>query len=238
MKIKLYKLALFITALFIFGCTSSDDDFDSESSSANETSQLEYERVPFMVQSENAKLNDNSLRKSENKNNGNGVYIVPFYSDNPGWFAEFPIEDQDGKLTHVLVIDFPLNGEDRALVFSETEMMVNFNSQGPVMYIYELGVGVTYHSYCKVRDGFYKGRIKTTYIGRDYYEPFDGVIDNYWWGPGTKDEPVPTVTDKNGRFHVKATLSSTSGSCGDSTIDFSYTYQIANGKITQTSSLH
>ena len=65
MKIKLYQLTLFITALFIFGCTSSDDDFGSESSSANEMSAPDYQKIYDMGYLGNAKLNDDNLFKGD-----------------------------------------------------------------------------------------------------------------------------------------------------------------------------
>jgi hypothetical protein len=225
------KKLIYLLTLSLFVCLSCSKDEPIEIVNQDEMSALEFERVPFMIQAENAKLNDNSLRKSEN--NGNGVYIVPFYSDDGRWYAEFPIYDQDQNLTHAIIIDFPPNGEDRALVFSETEMMVNFTSHGPRILIYEFGVGYTYYNYCYEdnRDGIYKGRGKTEYIPVD--RDGDGNIDFYYWGPY-----AGTTADKNYIFHFKSTLTSTSAECGDSTIDFSYTYQSANGKLRITSSLN
>jgi len=239
MKIKLYQLTLFITTLFIFGCTSSDDNFDSESLSANEMSAPDYQKIYDMGYLGNAKLNDDNLFKGGN--NGNGVISVAFYSNAGLWWAEFPIYNKGGDLTHLLIVDFPQNGEDRALVFSETEMMVNFNSHGPRMFLVELGVGITHSNHCdEDRNGIYKGRVKTTYNGYDLSEPSDGIIDLYHWGPNAEG----TVMDKNFIFHIKSTLtdahSFNPNFCPDPTesIEFSYTFQSANGKIRQTSSLH
>ena len=223
-----------IVALCMFGCSASDDELQVENEVANEMSTFDFDRVPFMLQGENGISNKTS---SKSDNNGNGVYIVPFYSDSGRWYAEFPIYDQDQNLTHVLVVDFPPNGEDRALVFSETEMMVNFTSHGPRMFLFELGVGVTYANWCEDRDGIYKARAKTEYIPVDQNN--DGKVDFYWWGPYTNP---PTEMDKNFIFHIKSTLYPTFGHpcLTDLTesIDFSYTYQSANGKIRQTSSIH
>ncbi len=239
MKIKLYQLTLFITALFIFGCTSSDDGFDSESSSVNEMSAPDYQKIYDMRYLGNAKLNDDNLFKGVN--NGNGAISVAFYSNTGLWWAVFPIFDKDGNQTHDLWVDFPQNGEDRALVFSETEMMVNFNSHGPRMFLVEFGVGITHSNHCdEDRNGTYKGRVKTTYNGYDLSEPSDGIIDLYHWGPNA----LGTVMDKNFIFHIKSTLTDAHSFdpdlCPDPTesIEFSYTFQSANGKIRQTSSLH
>lgn len=228
MKIKLYQLTLFITALFIFGCTSSDDDFDSETTFANENRSNEINI--FMEIIENAKSNDNALNKREY--NGNGVYIVPFYSDSPEgseWFAFFPMSESETESVY-MILEFPRNGEDRALVFSETEMMANFTSHDPRLFIIDFATGeILYDNWCDPdRSGLYKGRMKTTYVGRDLYAPFDGVIDNYWWGP---DNGSGTTQDKNGIFHVKATL--TAGPCNvdGEPIAFSYTLQVKNGRL-------
>lgn len=225
---KLLKLILFVGILFIFGCTSSDDGIDSETTFANEN--RSYEIEIFMEIIENAKSNDNALKKSGN--NGNGVYIVPFYSDSPEgdeWFAFFPMSESETESVY-MILEFPRNGEDRALVFSETEMMANFTSHDPRLFIIDFATGeILYDNWCDPdRSGLYKGRIKTTYVGRDLYAPFDGVIDNYWWGP---DNGSNTTQDKNGIFHVKATL--TAGPCNvdGEPVAFSYTLQIKNGRL-------
>lgn len=233
MKTKLYQLTLFITALFIFGCTSSDDDLPSENSSTIKQTEPVFMKFHDLIQQETAKLNDNGLFKSEN--NGNGVKMAAFYSnDDVNWFADFPIYDKDGNLTQLLTIRFPQNGEDRALVFDDTHMMVNFNSHDPRMIIWDPSTGaVTYSNYCEENvSGFYKGRGKTEYWIPEW-EP-----NIYFWGPY-----AGTEGDDNYIFNIKSTLYPASGYiydnwCSDSpisgSVDISYTYQGQNGEIRQT----
>ena len=241
MKTKILTLTV-LALLLMASCQSENDDgFDSKSASANEMSAPDYQKIYDMRYLGNAKLNDDNLFKGDN--NGNGAISVAFYSESGTglWFAEFPIFDKGGNQTHVLVVDFPQNGEDRALVFSETEMMVNFNSHGPRMFLVEFGVGITHSNHCdEDRNGIYKAKVKTTYNGYDLSEPSDGVIDLYHWGPFARG----TVMDKNFIFHIKSTLTDAHSfdpnECPDPTesIEFSYTLQSANGKIRQTSSIH
>ena len=234
MKIKLYQLTLFITALFIFGCTSTDDELEMQSVNQHEISKTEYSKIvdhfDDIYYSINNAPNNSALYKSEN--NGNGVYIVPFYSDSPEdrkWAAFFPMSESATESVYML-LEFPRNGEDKALVFSETEMMANFTSHDPRLFIIDFATEeILYDNWCDPdRSGLYKGRIKTTYVGRDLYAPFDGAIDNYWWGP---DNDSGTELDKNGLFHVKATL--TAGPCNvdGEPVAFSYTLQVKNGRL-------
>jgi hypothetical protein len=224
MKKKFLTLTV-LTLLLMVSCQSeSDDGMDSKSTFANEIPSHDIER--FMEIIGNTKSNDNALNKSGN--NGNGVHIVPFYSDDGRWWAFFPITD-----TRYMVLDFPQNGEDRALVFSETEMMVNFTSHDPRLYIIDFATGEILHdNWCDPdRSGLYKARIITTYIPVD--RDGDGVIDFYWWGPNAPG----TVMDKNGIFHVKATL--TAGPCNvdGEPVAFSYTIQAKNGRQVITTTM-
>ena len=224
MKIKLYRLTLFITALFILGCTSSDEEPEMQSVKQNEISEFEYskmiDRINDMYNSDNRTLNKSG-------NNGKGVEHVAFYSDGGIWAADFPILDEDGIMTHIVHILFPQNGEDRALVFNETEMMVNFTSHDPRLFIDEFGVGIIYDNWCEAEtSGLYKGRGKTEYASKP------GNPDVYWWGPF-----APVEGSDNYIFHIKATL--TAGPCNvnGEPVAFSYTYQGQNGKIRQTSTI-
>ncbi len=233
MKNKLFKLTLFIAALFIFGCTSSDDGFPSESSSENEMSTPDLEKFYDMIVLGNTKLNDDTLFKGEN--NGNGVEIVAFYSNDGFWTASFPIMDKGGILTHWCVIVFPQNGEDRALVFSETEMMVNFNSHDARMFIITSDWEQVVYSNWGEEDvsGLYKGRGKTGYVHPEW------APNAYYWGPF-----APVIGDDNYIFHIKSTLYPTNGggnpwnySSESETVEFSYTLNGQNGKMKQTSTI-
>ena len=223
-----------IVALCMFGCSESADELQVENEVANEMYLPDYQNSIDRIQMEIAKSNENgaqSRSSGENGNNGNGVKIVAFYSNGGFWTAQFPIFDKDGNLTHFLEIAFPQNGEDRALVFSETQMMVNFTSHDPQMYLVDLGTGQAYSNWCEVdRSGLYKGRGKTEYA----IKPDNP--DVYWWGPN-----APVEGSDNYIFHIKATLSPIVGRFCDTdlteSIDFSYTYQGQNGKIRQTSSM-
>jgi len=228
MKIKLYELTLFITALFIFGCTSSDEEAEMHSVKQNEITEMEYSK---MIDRINDIYNSDNRALNKSGNNGKGVKHVAFYSDDGIWSADFPIFDKDGNLTHIVHINLPQNGEDRALVFNETDMMVNFTSHDPRMYIYEFGKGVIYDNWCEAdRSGLFKGRGKTEYVAVD--RDGDGVTDFYWWGPY-----APVDGDKNYIFHIKATLTAEPCNVNGDPVAFSYTYQGQNGNVRITSSI-
>jgi len=232
MKIKFLLLTVLALLLMVSCQSESDDGLGSQSLSTIE------HPVPFsmkfhdLIQQETAKLNDNALFKSEN--NGNGVKFVAFYSDDDWWFADFPIYDKDGNLTQWLTILFPQDGVDRALVFNETDMMVNFTSHDPRMIIWDPDSGdVLYSNFCKEdRSGLYKGRGKTGYINPEW------APKAYFWGPW-----APVEGSDNYIFNIKATIYPASGKiltswCSDSpiseSVDIHYTLNGQNGKMKQT----
>lgn len=106
------------------------------------------------------------MLKSEN--NGNGVYIVPFYSNNligSIWFTELSIYDKNQNLTQVFLIDFHKMVKIEPSCLVNLKMMVNFISDDPRMFIYDIGAGkITYSNWCDDhRSGLYKGRASTAW---------------------------------------------------------------------------
>lgn len=235
LKQYIMKKLIYLLSLSLLVCMScSKDGLQVENEVANEMYLPDYQNTIDRIQMEIAKSNENgaqSRSSGENENNGNGVKIVAFYSNGGFWTAQFPVFDKDGNLTHFFEIAFPQNGEDRALVFNDTEMMVNFTSHDPQMYLVDLRDGQVYSNWCEEdRSGIYTARGKTGYAS------LPGNPDVYWWGPNS-----PTTGDDNYIFHIKATLSPIFGSLCDTdlteSIDFSYTFQGQNGEIRQTSSI-
>jgi len=234
MKSKVLQLVLFVSILVLLACASSENDFYSESLSTIE------QPVPFtmkfhdLIQQVTVKLNDNALFKNEN--NGNGIKIVAFYLDDGFWLADFPIYNKRGETTQILTIAFPQDGVDRALLFSETDMMVNFTSQDPRLFIWDTATkAVVYSNWCEEdRSGFYKGRGKTGYVNPDW------TPKAFFWGPF-----APVQGDDNYIFNIKATLYPASGKIEEhgmvckysplsESVAISYTFQGQNGRIRQT----
>lgn len=226
MKNRLITISLTFAMVFIFGCTSSDDEAILESVKKDNIVNMEYSKI---IDHFNDRYNSDNHTLNKSANNGKGVKHVAFYSDGADtWWAEFPILDENGIMTQVVVIQFPQNGEDRALVFNETEMMVNFISHHPRLFIFDFARWeVIYDNMCEEEtSGLYKGRGKTEYAS------YPGDPNVYWWGPYAGVEG-----SDNYIFHIKATL--TPGECNrdGEPVAFSYTYQGQNGKIRQTSSI-
>lgn len=239
MKTKKYTLLLFATILILSACTSSEDEIEMQGIHKNELDQDELdqdelERVPFMWQALNSNLNDTNLFKSEN--NEKGVKIVAFYSNAGNWYGDFPIYDENGILIQFLTILFPQNGVDRALVFNETDMMVNFTSHDPKMFIWNVSTGlVVYSNWCEDdRNGLYKGRGKTGYINPEW------APEAYFWGPF-----APVEGDDNYNFMIKGTLYPASGYIYEpggvckyfptsESVEINYMLVGQNGKIKQT----
>lgn len=226
-----------LLALLIFGCSPSENEAELQSEFVDEMSSFDL-KVYDMIQAESAKTNSGSSAKNESSKlvneDENRVYIAPMYSNDirPGitWFAYLYVPE-----TSLLMrIDFPKNGDDRVIVFSENEMMVNFTSQGPRILLFDLENGgrVKYGNWCmENQTGLYTMRGNSTYNAID--QDNDGTIDLYHWGPNAEG----TEIDKNFLIHVKSTL--TSNRCADPTgnVEFSYILQSQNGRLRETATI-
>ena len=236
------KLVTCLLTLIIIGCSPSNDELQIEAQFGNEMSQIDFEKIYNVIDFERAieeKNSINSKPSSENGNNGNGVFFVPFYSNYLGgniWYAVLQIPET----SLFIFIDFPQDGDDRAIVFSEDEMMVNFTSQGPRMFIRDAAQGwkVVYSNWCdENKTGLYKIRGRTTYIPVDQNN--DGVVDFYWWGPNAQG----TELDKNFLIHIKSALTNSHSwspeGCIEPTenVDLSYTIQAQNGRLRETATI-
>ena len=218
-------------ALIIFGCTSSDDELQFQNDLQTGITESEFNRIIDIINSEDSKLNDNSLNKGDtNKepNEGdNGVYFVPIYSNNVYngiWYIVWAIPNSDLEV----IVDFPQNGDDRAIVFSENEFMANYTIQGPRVFIWDkANAEVKYSNFCDDnKTGIYSMRTKAEYLPID--QDGDGVTDIYLWGQRWQS------TDKNGRMHVRTTLTDAHSFRGDcpmptEEVDFSFVLQTHNG---------
>lgn len=238
MKSKVLQLILFVSILILSTCASSDNDFPSESLSKIKQPAPFTMKFHDLIQQVTIKLNENALFKNEN--NGNGVKIVAFYSDDGFWLADFPIYNKRGETTQILTIAFPQDGVDKALVFSETDMMVHFTSHDPRLYIWDTETSaVVYSNWCEEdRSGLYNGRGKTGYVNPNWEQKA------FFWGPF-----APLEGDDNYIFNIKATLYPVSGKIYEpgvvckysplsESVAISYTFQGQNGKIRQTFDIH
>ena len=75
--------------LIAFGCSPSDDELELQSEVQNEITEFDFNKMFDAINLADSKLNGNVFNKDENskastegENNGNGVYFVPFYSNN------------------------------------------------------------------------------------------------------------------------------------------------------------
>jgi hypothetical protein len=232
------NLIICLLILLVFGCIRSNDELQLETGFDNKMSQIDFENIYNVIDFEKEIAKKNGLNSKSSGENGNGVYIVPFYSNNLNgntWFAIFQIPET----SLFIFIDFPQDGDDRAIVFSEDEMMVNFSSQGPRMFIRDAAQGwkIVYSNWCdENKTGLYQMRGRTTYIPVD--QDNDGTIDFYWWGPNAPG----TVVDKNFIMHIKSTLTdahSFNGNCPATTeeVDLNYVLQLQNGRLRESGSL-
>lgn len=222
-----------LLALLIFGCSPSENETKLQNKTQNEITDIEFKKVIETIRLENTKLNSTASNKGDNSKASNeadnrGVYFVPIYSNDvrPGvrWYIPWPIPNTNLDM----IVFFPQNGDDRALVFSENEFMANYNIQGPTVYIWDNDINaIKYSNFCDDnKTGIYSMRWKAEYLAID--QDRDGVNDIYLWG-----QPWQS-TNKNGRMHVKTTLTNThsfSGNCPTPTeeVDFSFVLQTHNG---------
>lgn len=219
---------LFLVPFFVFVSCSDDEQFESpdQSKSQDVITANEFNNMIDAINLADSNLNSKTSTKDKNEN---GVYLVPIYSNDVRPWATWYIPWDIPNSTLTVFVDFPQNGDDRALVFSENEFMANYTIQGPTVLVMDRATGnVMYSNYCDdSKSGVYSMRAKAEYLAID--QDGDGVTDIYLWG-----QPWQTV-DKNFRMFVKTTLTdahSFSGDCPNSTkeVDFSFTLQIQSGR--------
>lgn len=195
---KFLKLSLFVVALFIFGCTSSDDE--PEIQGLDQINETEIGQ---------AQLFDN-LRELYNADNGalhkpqGGKDIKPYWAaeysyffTEQGWIVgAFRIPNSD----LVYVYDYPINGEDRIHVQGDWGHMT-WNDKEPKVFIYDLNTGLTvYSNWCEEnRTGFFQENLSGLIDEYDFSG--DGETDVWRIGVGPNHNP-----DSHGEVHIKTTL--------------------------------
>lgn len=229
---KFLKLALFLVILFTLGCTSSDDEPQIQGLDQNNNSPMEFSKIMDYI-----KNNDNSDNGALNKgeNNGNGVYFVPFIS---GAFTEWTLTWDVPNTNLVMLLEYPQDGNDRLLIFSGEEMMINWTSQEPRIFITDYADGkVKYSNWCdENKTGFYHINGKSTWSPVDI--DGDGKTDIYAWNLST--------LGKNFNMKVKTTLTDSQisdtwvwpvqGECREATekVEFTYKGSLSNGRFTES----
>lgn len=149
-------------------------------------------------------------------NNSNGVYFVPFIS---GAIEGATIEFIIPNTSLLAILEYPQNGEDRFMIFSEEEMMINWSSQEPRLFMVDLNDGIVkYSNWCDDnKTGFFHMNGKSTWFPIDI--DGDGETDIYGWDENT--------LGKNFNWRVKTTLT-------DSQISDTWVYPVQGDCITAT----
>jgi len=243
MKIKLYKLTLFITALFIYGCTSSDDiEMDNTLQDNVEMQNVDNNTPPIIGRAEFMKLLKEKYNSVGLNKKGNTKGDKPYWAAEYSWFFT-----EQGQITGAFLIpgtdlvyiyDYPINGEDRIHVKGDWGHMT-WNIKQPKVFIYSITTGlVVYSNWCEEnRTGFFK-------------ENLSGLIREYSFG--TTDEtnvwrigvgPIWNP-DSHGNVHIRTTLTDGQNSeawvyptqgedCRESTtqVDFEVMAKVKNGHI-------
>jgi len=201
MKNQVILLTLSFIVLFIFGCSTFDEEPQIQSVQQNENLNIQYSKLIDYL-----KKLDNSDKGPQNRigeNHGKGVYFVPYSSnltDRGGtWIAVVALGNN-----MLMVSDYPKNGEDRALLFPDDGIMINFTVHNPKLFILHFPDGpgsgyVKYSNRCEENaTGLYRERLRSGgFIPLDF--DGDGEIDVYFID-------FSKVKEEGSMLNVKATL--------------------------------
>jgi len=194
MKIKLYKLALFITALFIYGCTSSDDDIEMQSFQ-NENIQIEgvQEFRDVVLES----LYPNGSLNKINGDEKNKPFRTFEYSNYYDAENEINIAGAWRLPGTSLLIRWHYPQEGDRMTVNGDIGHINWNIREPIVYIVDLADGlVKYSNWCEdERSGFFKenlsGKVQFINVDKDgkwvYGDGNDGPYDVYRISPFEED---------------------------------------------------
>ncbi len=192
MKNKVLIFTLLITALFIFGCTSTDDEPILESVKQNEITNMEYSKMMDYMKDQ---YNSDNGALNKGKNNGNGVQWVLQYSGSP-YYPGFTSSITIPNTNMVIYTAYPLEGDDVAKIQGEW-MMTNWNLTEPRVFIADFSNGppvVLFSNWCdEIRTGksHQNSRVKFDTID------FDGIDgpDYYFYNPYDIDSDVLGTVD-------------------------------------------
>jgi hypothetical protein len=183
------KKLIYLLTLSLFVCMSCSTE-GTEIMEQDDLSKYKEVNDFFKAQQSNPA---NELHRGGN--NGNGVYFVPFISEA---IEEWTLAWLVPNTSLVMYLEYPQNGEDRLLIFSGEEMMLNWTSQEPRLFMVDLNDGIVkYSNWCdENKTGFYHINGKSTWYPVDL--DGDGETDIYGWNE--------TTTGKNFNWRVKTTL--------------------------------
>lgn len=225
------KKLIYLLSLSLLVCMSCSKE-ETEIMIQEDLSKFKEVNDFFKSQQNNS---GNKLKKGSNS--GNGVYLVPFISDT---FEEWTLAYLVPNTSLVMYLEYPQNGEDRLLIFSGEEMMVNWTSEEPRVFMVDYNDGIVkYSNWCdENKTGFYHMNGKSTWYPVDI--DGDGETDIYSWNP--------TTLGKNFNWRVKTTVTDSQlsntwvypvqGDCRTATeeVAFNFVGQIKNGIYTESAS--
>lgn len=221
---KLIKYIMVMALLFI-GCQKDDIG----SANQEELTGIDFKEITEFILDQQGNLNSKGL------NNGNGIYFVPFISNAT---ENWTLVQQVPNTSLLSFLEYPQEGEDRLIIFSGDEMMVNWTTQEPRLFMTDLNDGIVkYSNWCdENKTGFYHINGKSTWFPVDLNG--DGETDIYGWDT--------TTLDKNFNMKVKTTLTDSQisdtwvfpvqGDCRAATeeVEFSYQAKLSNGTFTES----
>lgn len=231
---------MMFSLLFIYMSCNVDEQIDSNDEqieSVNQDDMPNYKQIAQYIIGVEDQTSSKSLNKENN--NGNGVYFVPFISnDKTNWTLAWLVPNT----SLVMYVEYPQNGNDRLLIFSGEEMMVNWSTQEPRLFMVDLADGIVkYSNWCDENKlGFYHFNGKSTWYPIDING--DGETDIYGWNAST--------LDKNFNIVLKTTLTDSQisdtwiypvqGECRSATenVEFNYHSQSRNGAFTETATFN
>ncbi len=193
MKNKLFKLTLFIAALFIFGCTESDEDIEMQNVQ-NENIQIEGVQEFRDVVLESLYSNDGSLNKinGDKKNKPFRTFEYSNYYTEQGEITGSALIPGTSLL---IIWDYPIE-KDRMTVNGDIGH-INWNIREPRVFVVDFADGlVKYSNWCEdKRAGFFKetlsGKVQFINVDKDGRwiegDGNDGPYDVYRIQPGLED---------------------------------------------------
>jgi hypothetical protein len=229
LKQYIMKKLIYLLTLSLLVCMSCSTE-ETEIMDQEDLSKFKEVNDFFKAQQANSA---NELHRGGN--NGNGVYFVPFISDAfEEWTLAWPVPNT----SLVMYLEYPQNGEDRLLIYSGEEMMLNWTSQEPRVFMVDLNDGIVkYSNWCdENKTGFFHINGKSTWYPIDL--DGDGETDIYGWNLGT--------LGKNFNMKVKTTVTDSQitdtwiypvqGDCRTATEELEFTYKsnVSNGAFTET----
>jgi hypothetical protein len=202
LKQYIMKKLIYLLILSLLVCMSCSQE-ETEIMSQEDLSKYEGIIEFFKDQQGNP---TNEFNRGGNK--GNGVYFVPFIS---GAIEEFTLSFIIPNTNLLAILEYPQNGEDRLLIFSGEEMMINWTSQEPRLFIVDLNNGIVkYSNWCdENKTGFFHMNGKSTWYPFDI--DGDGETDIYGWNEAT--------LGKNFNIRIKTTLT-------DSQLSYNWEYPV------------